>query len=131
SRRAAWNGAKGMPEMNSAVSVCAGVRTALVFEPRVFTSSNSAAYAGEPRGNGPSGRNCRCDLMRSGFICDSQGSKNGAIAGGVGRQTPGAGGTSKVIGEEVLDLLARLVDKSLVVGEASRDGTGRYRLLET
>jgi predicted ATPase/class 3 adenylate cyclase/DNA-binding CsgD family transcriptional regulator len=37
----------------------------------------------------------------------------------------------EVGGEEVLDLLARLVDKSLVVGEAGGDGTGRHRLLET
>jgi predicted ATPase len=32
---------------------------------------------------------------------------------------------------DVLDLLARLLDKSLVVGEVGSDGTGRYRLLET
>jgi non-specific serine/threonine protein kinase len=33
--------------------------------------------------------------------------------------------------ESVLDLLAQLVDKSLVLPEAGADGVGRYRLLET
>jgi hypothetical protein len=33
--------------------------------------------------------------------------------------------------EDVLDLLTRLVDQSLVVAEARPDGTARYRLLET
>ena len=32
---------------------------------------------------------------------------------------------------EVLDLLTRLVDKSLVVVDEQPDGTARYRLLET
>src|SRR5215216_3035314 len=32
--------------------------------------------------------------------------------------------------EDVLDLLSRLVDKSLVVAEANGDGTARYRMLE-
>ena len=31
----------------------------------------------------------------------------------------------------MLDLLARLVDQSLVVAEEQPDGTARYRLLET
>ena len=31
-------------------------------------------------------------------MLESQGSKNGAMAGGVGRQTPGAGGMVKVRG---------------------------------
>ena len=37
---------------------------------------------------------------------------------------------SKIQKEEVLELLARLVEKSLVQYEAE-GGTGRYRLLET
>ncbi|MCF6506614.1 AfsR/SARP family transcriptional regulator [Blastococcus sp. MG754426] len=44
---------------------------------------------------------------------------------------PDLGRTDEVAGEPVADLLARLVDKSLVVVEASTDGAPRYRLLET
>jgi len=40
-----------------------------------------------------------------------------------------AGG--RIATPEVLELLARLVDRSLVVAEAQPDGTARYRLLET
>jgi hypothetical protein len=36
-----------------------------------------------------------------------------------------------LLAEEVLDLLTRLVDKSLVVAEETDEGTSRYRLLET
>jgi tetratricopeptide (TPR) repeat protein len=36
-----------------------------------------------------------------------------------------------LLAEEVLDLLTRLVDKSLVVAEETAEGTSRYRLLET
>ena len=45
----------------------------------------------------------------------------------VGADPDGAG----IAAAEVLDLLTRLVDKSLVVVEAQPDGTARYRLLET
>jgi non-specific serine/threonine protein kinase len=41
---------------------------------------------------------------------------------------PGGGG---VAAGDVLDLLTRLADKSLVVADAPPDGTARYRLLET
>ncbi|MCZ2860857.1 AfsR/SARP family transcriptional regulator [Blastococcus sp. VKM Ac-2987] len=44
---------------------------------------------------------------------------------------PKSGWTDEVAGEPVADLLARLVDKSLVVVEATADGAPRYRLLET
>ena len=40
---------------------------------------------------------------------------------------PGA----RVEADEVLDVLTRLADRSLVVAEARADGTARYRLLET
>jgi predicted ATPase/DNA-binding CsgD family transcriptional regulator/DNA-binding XRE family transcriptional regulator len=41
------------------------------------------------------------------------------------------GSDDELAGEEVLELLARLVHKSLVVAEEQADGTARYRLLET
>jgi non-specific serine/threonine protein kinase len=41
------------------------------------------------------------------------------------------GQTSPLQRDDVLDLLLRLVDKSLVVAEPSDDGEARYRLLET
>jgi predicted ATPase len=41
------------------------------------------------------------------------------------------GSADDLAAEDVLDLLARLVDKSLVVAEEQEDGTERYRLLET
>jgi predicted ATPase/DNA-binding CsgD family transcriptional regulator len=45
---------------------------------------------------------------------------------------PPPAGLGAGLGEgDVLDLLARLVDKSLVVGEGGGDGPGRHRLLET
>jgi non-specific serine/threonine protein kinase len=46
-----------------------------------------------------------------------------------GAEAVGAGGT--IAAEEVLDLLVRLVDKSLVLAEETADGSTRYRLLET
>ena len=46
-----------------------------------------------------------------------------------GAEAVGAGGT--IAAEEVLDLLARLVDKSLVLAEEAADGSTWYRLLET
>jgi non-specific serine/threonine protein kinase len=46
-----------------------------------------------------------------------------------GAEAVGAGGT--IAAEEVLDLLARLVDKSLAVAEETADGSTWYRLLET
>ena len=41
------------------------------------------------------------------------------------------GGDDDLDGSEVLDLLERLVDKSLVLAEVSANGPARYRLLET
>src|SRR5438067_13121010 len=38
---------------------------------------------------------------------------------------------SRIVEPEVLDLLTRLVDKSLVVYEEDEQGHGRYRMLET
>jgi non-specific serine/threonine protein kinase len=49
----------------------------------------------------------------------------------VGADAPGRGAGGGVASFEVLDLLTRLVDQSLVVVEAPPDGTARYRLLET
>ncbi len=41
------------------------------------------------------------------------------------------GPTNLLRSEDVLDLLGHLLEKSMVVGERSADGTARYRLLET
>jgi predicted ATPase len=49
-------------------------------------------------------------------------------AGDAGDGEPGGGGIEPAA---VLDLLTRLVDKSLVVADDQADGTARYRLLET
>ena len=84
--------------MNRAVSVWSCVRTVLVAEPTAFTSLKSSVYVWEVNAGGGPGRNWLGDSSTSGRICAIHGSKNGANAGGVGRQTPGAGGTSNVTG---------------------------------
>jgi predicted ATPase len=54
------------------------------------------------------------------------------FAGGWTLEAAEAVGVSEGIGkEEVLDLLSKLVDKSLVAAEADREGRVRYRMLET
>ena len=87
-----------LPAMNSAVAVCSGVRTVLVAEPTAFTSLKSSVYVWDVSAGGGPGRNWLGESSSSGRIWAIHGSKNGANAGGVGRQTPGAGGTSKVTG---------------------------------
>jgi predicted ATPase/class 3 adenylate cyclase len=46
-------------------------------------------------------------------------------------RTPTTDHQPLITSEDVLDLLTRLVDRSLVVADAEPDGTARYRLLET
>jgi predicted ATPase/class 3 adenylate cyclase len=50
---------------------------------------------------------------------------------GAGPDGPEGPGGAGIEAPEVLDLLTRLVDKSLVVADEQPDGTARYRLLET
>ena len=103
-----------LPAMNRAVAVCSGVRTVLVAEPTALTSLKSAVYVGTRHGRRGPGRNWLGESSSSGRSWDSHGSKNGANAGGggvgfgVGRQTPGPSGTSKVIGRETAVVLAQL-----------------------
>src|SRR5258705_8530935 len=78
--------------------VWSSVRTALTLEPKSRTSLNSWRYRSDPIAGGGPGRNWLGDSSSNGSTCDSHGAENGAIAGGVGRQTPGANGTSKTIG---------------------------------
>ena len=56
-----------------------------------------------------------------------------AICGddGEGTSVGGQGPTGLLRSENVLELLGHLLEKSMVVGETSTDGTARYRLLET
>ena len=49
--------------------------------------------------------------------------------GAGGRKVGGRGAALR--SDEIVDLLGHLLEKSMVVGEASTDGTARYRLLET
>jgi hypothetical protein len=84
--------------VNSAVSVCCGVRVEPTFAPSALTSLNSAVYFADVIAGGGPGRNCVGDVIVSGVTWLSHGSKNGAFAGGVGRHTPGAGAWSNVTG---------------------------------
>ena len=54
-----------------------------------------------------------------------------AEAVGADSEGPDGQGGAGIEAAEVLDLLTRLVDKSLVQAEAQPDGEARYRLLET
>jgi hypothetical protein len=98
SRSAAWYGPGVIVEMNSAVSVCCGVRAEPSFEPNAFTSSKSAAYCAEVMSGGGPGRNWLGDSIISGVVSHRNLAKNGALAGVVGRQMPGAVAFSKMFG---------------------------------
>jgi hypothetical protein len=98
SRSAAWNGPGWTVEMNSAVSVCCGVRAEPSFAPNAFTSAKSAAYCAEVVAGGGAGRNWLGDSIISGVVSLRYLAKNGALAGAVGRQRPGAAAVSKLFG---------------------------------
>ncbi|MGW2046941.1 BTAD domain-containing putative transcriptional regulator [Streptomyces sp. NPDC001858] len=67
-----------------------------------------------------------CDLTAAETVCDPP--EHAGIAEGGGRGVEGRG---RVSGRSVLDSLASLVDKSLVVAAPAPGGDMRYRLLET
>ena len=93
SRSDAWSGAIGIPEMNIAVSVWSAVRVVLFSEPISFTSLNSRVYLSEVMAGGPRGLNWCAILSMNGRTSPIHGASIGGMAGGVGRQTPGAGGS--------------------------------------
>src|SRR3954447_15490291 len=93
SRSAAFSWTNELPEKNIAVLVSADVRTMEVAEPTALTSLKSRVYRAEVRAGGRfRGANCVARRTNSGVTKPSHGADMGENAGGVGRQTPGAGG---------------------------------------
>src|SRR5215472_17540650 len=98
SRSAALYCTRGLPEKNRAVLVWAGVRTVELTEPSALTSAKSRAYRAEVSAGGGGGANWVALRTSSGATKPSHGADIGTSPGGVGRQTPGAGGWVNVMG---------------------------------
>src|SRR5687767_7059578 len=76
-----------------AISVWSGERVALSDLPIVFTSLRSVAYAALVSIGGRTGRNCVDEIIASGTACCRWVKVAAELAGGVGCQRPGNGGS--------------------------------------
>jgi non-specific serine/threonine protein kinase len=70
------------------------------------------------------------DLAAAEAVCAGADGDRGTAPGGAGGGAGGRLPSGDLGHDDVLDVLGRLVDKSLVVAEGGRSGAGRYRLLE-
>src|SRR5215472_8572521 len=91
SRSAALYCTSALPEKNSAVLVCSGVRAVESAEPKALTSAKSRVYRAEVSAGGAGGANWVAVRTSNGATKPSHGADMDD-PGEVGRQTPGAGG---------------------------------------
>jgi hypothetical protein len=82
------------PDQRREMVVCSSVRTALSDLPMSFTSLRSAAYRALVSDGGGGGRTCVAESSAIGAACWRWVKVAAALAGGVGCQRPGSGGSA-------------------------------------